>query len=122
MRKGAHTSTRGETNATPTLATGFLFGEVHDAPSKYSHQTWLSKAVYVVNTCATSYGSLLHIFTTLEAELLARLSAKACPLFAFCGKNFMSYYDNKIAHLARRACRADGLVIRKRRGLTLQMR
>src|SRR3954462_10178180 len=49
----------------------------------------------------------------------AKKSTIACPFVAFWGMKCISYCDSNMAHLVSQPLKAEGFVIRSRRGLTL---
>lgn len=67
-----------------------------------------------------SHDPLGFCFAEVDARLLARKSTCACPLTAFRGRNYMSYWDSRIAHFASRPFR-EGLDMSNHSGLTFDI-
>src|SRR3954463_10153927 len=105
----------GEMNTTLTPATSPARGIVRDAPSKYICQT----AGWTWDECtsAVSSGNSSKRAADFDVGFSARKSAMACPFVAFWGRKCISYCDSSMAHLVSRPLRAEGLVMRSRRGL-----
>src|SRR3954470_10686049 len=105
----------GEMSTIPTPATSPSRGIDRDAPSKYICQT--EGLAWVECTSAISSGNSSKRVAEFDLGFSTRRTAMACPFVAFWGRKCISYCDRNMAHLVSRPLRAEGLVIRSRKGL-----